>query len=273
MENDSADGDGTGMLDRPGAGATRVITAGHEWLVMTLLEEMDIADVSAVAERREELLAALRDHAGRIAYHLARVEGGDYGQRSFTTDGGEWTVKYEAGELEYLRFEPRGGGETYVVSTKKAADPEPLARALADYEAFIAAFNEYVASLDGLLDDVDDAFPEVASTAGIVAERDRILERIEACCETMAGQLRRYEGTDYGTFSARVESTRWELKWEQEGASYLRAGGSSGVYVLSQYGPPSAADIREYAPRFDGFVEAYNDHVADLELDLQRVEL
>jgi hypothetical protein len=235
--------------------------------------EVDLADVDAVAERREELLAAVRDHAGRVAYDLARLEGGDYGQRSFTTDAGEWTVKYEAGDLDYLRFEPRGGGETYVVSSKKAADPEPLARALADYDAFLEAYDAHVVSLDGLLDEVDAEFPSVASTDGIVAERDRIVERVEACCEKMAGELRHYEGTDCGTFAARADGTRWELKWKADGASYLRAGGSGGVYLLSQYGPPSAADVREYAPWFGGFVEAYNDHVADLEADLRRVEL
>ena len=55
---------------------------------MTLLQDVDVADASAVADRRSEILGAVRDHAGRIAYHLARVEGGDYGQRSFTTDEG-----------------------------------------------------------------------------------------------------------------------------------------------------------------------------------------
>jgi len=239
---------------------------------MTLLQDVDVADASAVADRRSEILGAVRDHAGRIAYHLARVEGGDYGQRSFTTDEGEWTVKYEAGDLEYLRFEPRGGGETYVVSAKQAADPEPLARALTDYEAFVAAYNDHVDSLDGTLDDVDGSFPDVAATDGVVAERDRIVGRIEERCRTMAGELRRYEGTDYGSFSARVDSTRWELKWEEGDVSYLRAGGSNGVYLVSQYGPPSAADVREYAPRFGGFVDAYNDHVEDLELDLRQVD-
>lgn len=239
---------------------------------MTTLAELDIADVEEVAERREELLAAVRDHAGRIAYHIARVDGGDYGQRSFSTDDGEWTVKYEAGDLEYLRFEPRGGGETYVISTQRPPEPKPLAEALQDYPAFVAAYNAHVDSLSGLLDSVDASFPSVESTESVVAERDRIVETIEACCDRMAGELRRYEGTDYGSFAARIDGTRWELKWDEDGASYLRAGGSGGVYVLSQYGPPSAADVREYAPRFAGFVDAYNDHVAELELDLEIIE-
>ena len=239
---------------------------------MTSFADLDLADVEAVAERREELLAAVRDHAGRIAYHMARVDGGDYGQRSFSTDDGEWTVKYEAGDLEYLRFEPRGGGETYVISTQRPPEPKPLAEALEDYPAFVAAYNDYVGSLAGLLDSVDGSFPSVESTESVVTERDRIVETIEACCDRMAGELRRYEGTEYGTFAARIDGTRWELKWDEDGASYLRAGGSGGVYVLSQYGPPSAADVREYAPRFGGFVEAYNGHVAELELDLETIE-
>jgi len=63
------------------------------------------------------------------------------------------------------------------------------------------------------------------------------------------------------------------LKWDQDGASYLRVGGTGGLYLLSQYEPPSAADIREYAPLFTAFVEAYNDHVAGLESDLETIEL
>jgi hypothetical protein len=30
--------------------------------------------------------------------------------------------------------------------------------------------------------------------------------------------------------------------------------------------------VREFAPDFDGFVAAYNDHVAALELDLERID-
>lgn len=242
---------------------------------MTELRELDVdvADPAAVADRREDVLAAVREHAGRLAYGLARLEGGDYGRRSFGTDAGEWTVSYEAGDLEYLRFEPRGGGETYVVSSKRAADPEPLARALSDYEAFVAAYNDYVDSLGGVLDDVECEFPDVHSTDGVAAERDRLLEVLEASCATMAGELRRAEGTEYGTFGARVDRTRWELKWDEDGVAYLRVGGSDGVYLCSQYGPPSATDVREYAPRFGGFVDAYNDHVDELELELRRVEL
>lgn len=234
--------------------------------------ELDVAETDAVAARRDDLVAAVRDHAGRIAYQLARLQGGDYGQHAFSTSNGEWTVKYEAGDLQFLRYKPRSGSETYVISTKQPPEPESLATALADYDAFVEAYNDYVASLDGVLDDVDAAFPPVESTDGVVAERDRIVGRIRDACDLMARELQRYEGTEYGTFTARVDATRWELKWNLDGASYLRAGGSGGVYVLSQYEPPSAADLREYAPAFHGFVEAYNDHVEELELDLRQIE-
>jgi hypothetical protein len=235
--------------------------------------ELDVADVGSVAERREELLAAVADHAGRIAYNVARIEGGDYGRRSFATDSGEWTVKYEAGDLEFLLYEPRGGGKTYVVSTQSPADPEALARALDDYGAFVAAYNEYVADLDGFLDGIDADFPAVDSTEPVVAERDRLVDRIASCCGRMAGELHRHEGDDYGTFAARVDGTRWELKRDGDAVSYLRVGGSGGVYLLSQYGPPSASAVREHAPAFGGFVAAYNEYVADLEFDLARIEL
>ncbi len=241
---------------------------------MTTLAELDVPvdDVETITERRGEIIAAVESHAGRIAYNLARVEGGDYGRRSFSTDRGEWTVKYEAGDLEFLKYEPRGGGETYVVSTQQPAEPAALARALGDYEAFVRQYNAHVETIDGLLDGVDDFFPSVDSTDSVVEERDRIVERIEECCGRIAGELHRYEGTDYGTFSVRVESTRWELKRDHDAVSYLRAGGADGVYLLSQYGPPSATDVREYAPRFRGFVDAYNDHVEGLEADLRQIE-
>ncbi|NLV07182.1 hypothetical protein GOC83_13680 [Haloarcula rubripromontorii] len=240
---------------------------------MTEWPPADPADASAVAQQRDELVAAVRDHAGQVAYQLARLEGGDYGQADIETDRGEWTVKYEGGDLEYLRFSPSRGSDTYVISTKQPPEPEPLAAALADYDAFVAGFNDYVASLDGVLDDVSTEFPEIATTDGVVAERDRVLGRIREVCDRIARELQRYEGGDYGTFTERINGTRWELKWDTDGASYLRVGGSSGLYLLSQYEPPSAADIREYAPQFADFVDAYNDHVEDLESDLGTIEL
>lgn len=251
-----------------------VMSPGRLEDTVTTLSELDIDldDTEAIAERRAEVIAGIREHAGRIAYHLARVEGGEYGRRSFATDRGEWTVKYEAGELAFLKHEPRGGGETYVVSTQRPADPDALASALADYPAFVAAYNDYVARTEGLLDGVDPSLPAVEPTETLVAERDRIVERITECCERIAGELHRVEGTDYGTFTARVDSTRWELKRDRNAVSYLRVGGSDGAYLLSQYGPPSASDVREYAPRFGGFVAAYNDHVAALEADLRTIE-
>ena len=218
------------------------------------------------------MVAAVRDHAGRIAYQLARLEGGDYGSVTIDTDRGEWTVKYEAGELSYLRFDPSSGRETYVVSTKQPPEPEPLAHALTDYDAFVAGFNDYVASLDGVLDDVSVDFPDVASTEGVIAQRDRVLDRVREICDRIARQRQRYDGGDYGTFTTRVDGTRWELKWDGDGASYLRIGGSGGCYLLSQYDHPSAADVREYAPRFHDFVRAYNDHLTELEADLEAVE-
>jgi hypothetical protein len=232
---------------------------------------VDPTDASAVADQRDELVAAVTDHAGQIAYQLARLEGGDYGQHTIETERAEWTVKYEAGDIAYLRFDPERGDEVYVVSTQQPPEPEPLADALADYEAFVAGFNEYVDSLDGVLDDVSTDFPEVASTDGAVAERDRVLDEIHDVCDRIARELQRYEGGDYGTFTARVGGRRWELNWDRDGVSYLRVGGESGIYLLSQYQPPSAEDIRECAPDFPAFVRAYNADVAELEADLAQI--
>ena len=243
------------------------------WTGVTTWPPADPADVSSVAERRDELVASVRDHAGRIAYQLARLQGGDYGSANITTDRAEWTVKYEGGDLEYLRYDPGRGEEVYVISTKQPPEPGALADALEDYDAFVTGFNEFVATHEGVLDDVATDFPEVASTDGVVAERDRVLGRIREVCDRIARQLQRYEGGEYGTFAERVDGTRWELKWDEDGASYLRVGGSGGLYLLSQYEPPSAADIREYAPLFRAFVAAYNDHVEGLEADLGTVEL
>ncbi|MEM4780905.1 MAG: hypothetical protein QXG03_05010 [Halalkalicoccus sp.] len=227
-----------------------------------------------VAADRDEIVRAVKSHAGQVAYQLARLQGGDYGQRDFSTPDGEWTLKYEAGEVQYLRFDPsKSGSAVYVVSTKQPPEPEALAGALADYDAFVEAFNEYVRSLDGVLDDVSADFPDVETTDGVVAQRDRVLDRIRETCDLIAGEIHRYEESEYGTFGVRVSGTRWELKRERSSVSYLRVGGSGGVYLLSQYEPPSAADIREYAPAFEGFVEAYNDHVEELESDLRRVSL
>ena len=235
--------------------------------------DLDVSDAAAVAERRDELVAAVRDHAGQIAYQLARLQGGDYGRETLSTPGGEWTVKHEAGELEFLLFSPKSGSDTYVISTKQPPDPADLAAALDDYAAFVAAWNEHVDSLSGVLDGVSAEFPDPATTDGLVAERDRVLDAIRETCAVIAGEIHRYEGDDYGTFTTRVGGDRWELKYDEGSVSYLRIGGSGGLYLLSQYGAPSAADVREYADRFRGFVEAYNEFVAELESDLERVSV
>jgi len=235
--------------------------------------DLDVRDADAVADRRDEPVAAVRDHAGTIAYQLAKLQGGDYGRRELSTSGGAWTVKHEAGELEFLLFSPKSGSDVYVVSTKQPPDPSDLAAALGDYANFVAAWNEYVASLSGVLDGVSAEFPEPASTDGVVAERDRVLDAVREACAVMAGEIYRYEGDDYGTYTARVDGDRWELKWDEGTVSYLRVGGSGGLYLLSQYEAPSAADVREYAEPFRGFVDAYNEFVDELESDLATVDL
>ena len=235
--------------------------------------EDDIAGTDEIVERRDEIVARVTDHAGTIARELALLQGGDYGQSSFRTSRGEWTVKYEAGDLQYLRYKGKSGRETYVVSTKQPPEPKDLGAAMADYGAFVESYNDYVDGLDGVLDDVDDDFPEVKSTASVVAERNRITDRIREVANAMAGELHRYEGTDYGTFAKRVSGSRWELKWEDGRASYLRVGGEGGIYLVSQYGPASAPDVRQHAEGFEGFVDAFNEHVDELDSDLSKVSL
>ncbi|ELZ33641.1 hypothetical protein C474_04233 [Halogeometricum pallidum JCM 14848] len=233
--------------------------------------DFDFADAAAVAERRDEVVAAVESHAGRIARELALLQGGDYGQRAFDTARGTWTLKYEGGALQYLRFEGRGDSETYVVSTKRSPDPEALATAMTDYEAFVESYNDHVDSLSGVLDDVSTDFPDPRSTDAVVSERDRVVNRIREVCDEMAVQLHRYDGTDYGTFATTVSGTRWELKRDVDRASYLRVGGEGGTYLLSQYEPPAAPDVRRLVGEFEGFVRAYNDHVEGLESDLDGV--
>ncbi len=240
---------------------------------MTTGIDFDIRDAERVAEERDEVLAAVKQHAGEIARELALLQGGDYGQATFDTNAGKWTVKYEAGDLEYLRFKGKSGGETYVVSTKQPPDPDDFADAMQDYGGFVEAYNRHVESKEGVLDDVSTDFPPVNSTDSVVSERDRVVRRIRDTADTIAGELHRYEGVDYGTFTTRVSGQRWELKWEEGRASYLRVGGQGGTYLVSQYEPPSAPDVRELADDFRGFVKAFNDHVDELEADLSKVSL
>mgnify|MGYP006273928167 FL=1 len=239
-----------------------------------MTEEFDVPAESTdeAAERRDEVVARVRDHAGTIARELALLQGGDYGKRTFETDDGEWTVKYEAGALQFLLFEGRRA-ETYVVSTHQPPDPEALADAMTDYENFVASFNRYVRSLDGVLDEVPTEFPEVASTESVVAERERVLGRVREVADRMSHQLARYEGGEYGTWATRVAGNRWELKWDEGGTSYLRVGGEGGIYLLSQYQPPSAHDVRRLAEDVPAFVEAFNEYVEDLDASLDGVAL
>ncbi|WP_246998714.1 hypothetical protein [Halosolutus gelatinilyticus] len=232
--------------------------------------EADVDDAADVARRRDELTTRVRAHAGQMARELAVLQGGDYGQETFETAGGKWTLKYEAGDVQYLRFKPKSGSETYVVSSKQPPEPEPLESAMADYENLIATFNDHLASFDGLLAETPDEFPEVASAADLVAERDRILDRIRDVANAMAGELHRYEG-EYGSYATRVSGRRWELKWDGDAASYLRVGGSDGTYLVSQYGPAAAPDVRRLAGDVPAFVAAFNEEIDELEADLSRV--
>lgn len=239
-----------------------------------MTDGLDVAIESAddAAAARDEVVDRVRSHAGQAARELARLEGGDYGQETFDTDRGAWTLKYEAGDVQYLRYEPRAGGETYVVSTQRPPEPEALSRAMTDYDGFVAAFNEFVGSYADVLTEVSTEFPEVASAAELAAERDRIVARIREVTDAMAGELHRYDG-EYGTYATTVSGTRWELKWERDRTSYLRVGGEGGVYLLSQYGPATPHDLRRYADDVAGFVAAFNDHVSELEADLETVSL
>jgi len=239
---------------------------------MTADLDAEVVGADAAAEHRDEVVTAVTEHAGRVARELARLQGGDYGQETFETAAGAWTLKYEAGDVQYLRFERRGT-ETYVVSTHQPPEPEALAEALADYDAFVAAFNDHVRSLAGVLDDAPADFPDIASVDDVVAERERVLSRMREACDAMAQRLRRYEGGDYGSFAARVDGSRWELKWEASRTSYLRVGGEGGIYLLSQYQPPSAHDLRAHADGFAGFVDAFNEEIADASDALEEVAL
>jgi len=239
---------------------------------MTADLDAEVVGADAAAEHRDEVVTAVTEHAGRVARELARLQGGDYGQETFETAAGAWTLKYEAGDVQYLRFERRGT-ETYVVSTHQPPEPEALAEALADYDAFVAAFNDHVRSLAGVLDDAPADFPDIASVDDVVAERERVLSRMREACDAMAQRLRRYEGGDYGSFAARVDGSRWELKWEASRTSYLRVGGEGGIYLLSQYQPPSAHDLRAHADGFAGFVDAFNEEIADASDALDEVAL
>jgi len=229
---------------------------------------VETASTDELRAQREAILADVRSHAGEIARELALLEGGDYGRRSFTGDRGEWTVKYEAGRLEFLLFESKSGAETYVISTKQPPEPTALRDAMQDYDAFVAAYNDFVDTREEVLDDVDPTFPDVRSTETVVADRDRIVAAIHEVATEIAQRCYRYEGTTYGTFSTTVDGTRWELKWEEGQVSYLRVGGEGGVYLLSQYSPPSAPDVRALADDVAGFVRAFNEFVDDLEVSL-----
>ncbi|MEF8884317.1 MAG: hypothetical protein V5A44_04240 [Haloarculaceae archaeon] len=239
---------------------------------MTTGLDADVVGTEAAAERRDAVVAAVTDHTGEMARELARLEGADYGQVTVDTDAGTWTLKYEGGDVEYLRF-ASGGRETYVVSTQRPPDPGTLAAAMDDYAAFVAGFNEFVRSKEGVLDAVSTDFPEVASADDAIEERERVVGAVRETCDAVAAQLHRCASDDYGTFAARVDGTRWELKWEEGRASYLRVGGEGGVYLLSQYRPPAPRDLRAHVDGFPVFVDAFNEHVTEVSEALETVDL
>lgn len=119
-----------------------------------VMEDAEVAETAEIVERRNEIATRVREHASRTARRLALLDGGDYGTHSFSTDGGEWTLKYEAGDVEYLRFKPKSGSGIYAVSTKQPPEPDALATPMDDCPALIESYNEHVRELNEGLSEV-----------------------------------------------------------------------------------------------------------------------
>ena len=208
-------------------------------------------------------------HEQRFGQPVAAFVSDYAGANASLTEDGYLTAE---GEIDFAPAE-----ETVIVVDSRASLPSgPVAVPFSDRDdaaAFVDAYDEYVAAAEETLAGVTTEVPEARTTENAVAERRRVLDRVEELCDRIAGELHRFEGGDYGTYAERIDGLRWELNWDRDGVSYLRVGGSDGVYLVSQYQPPAASDVRQFVPKFPAFVDAYNEHVADLEATLEPVEL
>jgi len=163
--------------------------------------DLDVCDTDAVADRRDELVAAVgprrneRSPTSSPSCRGAATTADRSCRRRGDMD--RQTRGWRAGVPPVLA--DIGLGRVRDLDAA-AAGPADLATALDDYANFVAAWNEWVGSLSGVLDGVSAEFPEPDSTDGVVAERDRVLDRVRETCSVMAGEIYRYEGDDYGTF-------------------------------------------------------------------------
>jgi len=227
-----------------------------------------LTDPGSIEEKRDTAIEALTDHLNDVADLVATVRDEQYGKFSAGVDRGTYVLKHNNGDAEWFRFEPDGGSETYLLSTKSDPSPAALADGLEQYDAFVRAVNNWVEQQEYGLADADESLSDTRDaldgldTETLLEHRDRVEQEAWDVAHELAETIKGVTGNRYGTFSTEIDGTTWTLKYEEDGsAKYLQVGGN---YILGRNSPtPTAlATVLEALP---AFVDAVNSWLSEQE--------
>lgn len=227
-----------------------------------------LADADSIEDKRDAAVEALADHLDDVADLIATLRDEQYGKFSAGVNGGTYVLKHNNGDAEWFRFEPDGGGETYLLSTRSDPSPAALADGLGQYDAFIRAVNNWVEQQEHGLADADEFLSDTRNALdsldaeSLLERRDCVEQEAWDVVHELAKTVKSVTGNRYGTFSTEIDGTTWTLKYEEDGsAKYLQVGGD---YILGRDSPtPTAlATVLEALPTF---VDAVNNWLSEQE--------
>lgn len=225
-----------------------------------------LTDTGSIEEKRDAAVEALADHLDDVADLVATVRDEKYGKFSAGVDGGTYVMKHNNGDAEWFRFEPDGGSEMYLLSTKSDPSPAALADGLEQYDAFVRAVNNWVeqqehglADADEYLSDTGDALDSLDAET-LLEHRDRVEQEAWDVANELAETIKSVTGKRYGTFAAEVDGAKWTLKYEEDGtAKYLQVGGD---YVLGR-DSPTPTTLAAVLGALPAFVDAVNSWLSE----------
>lgn len=218
----------------------------------------------SLADRRDALVADIKDHARALADAFTDLYGDD-ATVTLHTDDAEWTLQLDDGSVRYLKYEDDNAGEVYVISEYEPPEPAELHAALQDFPELIDAAEDLLDQSETQLSSAEDRVADAedrVETAGVderaaeIAEhRDGIVADLEALCEDLADAYASAADSQYGTLKVSNSAEhKWELKFDDYGSSveYLRV--NDNTYLISKYDNPSPSTIKKYIDDLDGFV-------------------
>jgi len=233
----------------------------------------EIQSSDELGEKRDQIVSLVKNHATELVDAYRPLMSNSYGQIRVPveTDAGEgqWVLKHDDGSPEWLRYESPRGGQTYVISTREPPTAGELAQVMSHYPDFIEGFNAKLERVESGLDEAVDAVtnaPDVRSTDTLSDRQDELAEAFRTVGDEVAAVYSEIRSKNYGKVTATVDGDTWALKFNDNGnAEWLRVGGRSGTYLISDRSTPSLGALTKYGKRLPAYVEAINEALAEEE--------